>query len=66
MTGLVVGVVSAAVATLPAVIERGGRLPVSLTGLLLVGMVLISGTLATLLAARAAIRQPLLDALRSE
>ena len=34
--------------------------------LLLVGVVLISGTLATLLAARAAIRQPLLDALRSE
>ena len=45
VTGLVVGVASAAVATLPAVIERGGRMPVSLTGVLLVGMVLVSGTL---------------------
>jgi ABC-type lipoprotein release transport system permease subunit len=66
MLGLVIGAVAAAVATLPAVLERGGRLPISTTVAVLLALIVVAGTVATVLAARLAIRQPLLDALRSE
>ena len=66
IAGLAIGLTAAVVATVPALLERGGRAPVSMTGLLLLAAVLAAGTLATVLAARAATRQPLLDALRSE
>jgi putative ABC transport system permease protein len=66
VAGLVIGAAAAAVATVPALLERGGRAPISMTGVLLIAAVLAAGTLTTVLAARAATRQPLLDALRSE
>ena len=66
VTGLVIGVATAGVAILPAVLDRGGRVPVSTTALMLLGAVLVSGAMATGLAARAATRQPLIEALRSE
>jgi ABC-type lipoprotein release transport system permease subunit len=64
--GLAIGAAAASVATIPALLERGGRVPVSTTGLILVAMVLVAGTFVTVLAARLATRQPLLEALRSE
>ncbi len=64
--GLLIGAVAAAVATVPAVLERGGRLPISTTGGVLLALIVVAGTISTALAARIAIRQPLLDALRSE
>ena len=64
--GLAIGAAAASVATIPALIDRGGRVPVSTAGLILVGMVLVAGTCVTVLAARLATRQPLLEALRSE
>jgi ABC-type antimicrobial peptide transport system permease subunit len=64
--GLAIGAAAACVASLPAFVERGGRLPFSTVGLVVVGSVLIAGLLATALAARAATRRPLLSALRSE
>jgi len=64
--GLAIGVAAAMLATVPATLERGARVPVSLTGVLLAGAVLVAGTLATVVAARAAIRHPVLTALRSE
>jgi ABC-type lipoprotein release transport system permease subunit len=64
--GLVIGAAAAAVASAPAYIERGGRLPISVVGFTVVGAVLVAGLASTALAARAATRQPLLSALRSE
>jgi ABC-type antimicrobial peptide transport system permease subunit len=63
--GLATGVACAAVAVLPAVLERGGRLPaVALIPLL--GVVLVVGLLVSLLATVAALRGSTLGALRSE
>src|SRR5690606_34152750 len=45
--GLVLGTLAAGLAVVPAVIDRGGRLPVSAGGLLLVGAVFVAGGLAT-------------------
>lgn len=64
--GLGAGALSAALAIAPAVAERGGRLPLTSGGALLVFAVLVTGLLSSLVAARAATRAPLLDALRSE
>lgn len=64
--GLAIGAAAAAVATLPAVLERGGRAPISTAAGVLLIVILSAGTMATALAARVAIRQPLLEALRSE
>jgi hypothetical protein len=58
--------VSAMLAVVPAVLERGGRVPLSTGGLLLLAAVLLAGALSTILAARIATRGPLLDALRAE
>jgi putative ABC transport system permease protein len=66
VTGLIIGATAAAVATVPAVLERGGRVPVSAAALVLVSIMLVAGAIATSLAARVAIRRPLLEALRSE
>jgi putative ABC transport system permease protein len=63
--GLVVGTLCAALAIAPAVAERGGHLPLlSMAGLLLA--VGLTGLLASILAVRAALRSPLLSALRAE
>jgi putative ABC transport system permease protein len=64
--GLVAGAACAALAITPAVMERGGRLPLTSGGALLLFAVFATGLLSSLVATRAATRAPLLDALRSE
>jgi putative ABC transport system permease protein len=64
--GLAAGALCAALAIAPAVAERGGRLPLTSGGALLIFAVLLTGLLSSLVAIRAATRAPLLDALRSE
>ncbi|CAN5877223.1 FtsX-like permease family protein [soil metagenome] len=63
--GLITGTVCALLAIAPVFFERGGRLPNISLGLLLVG-VLVSGLTASLVATWAALRSPLLPALRAE
>jgi putative ABC transport system permease protein len=63
--GLAVGFVCALLAIAPVLFERGGRLPNISLGLLLLA-VLLSGASASVVATLAALRSPLLPALRSE
>ena len=63
--GLLCGTICAAVAILPAISSRGGILPFGSIGVLLV-LVFVVGLTASLLAAVAAFRAPLLQALRAE
>jgi ABC-type antimicrobial peptide transport system permease subunit len=63
--GLAIGFVCALLAIAPVLFERGGRLPNISLGLLLLA-VLVSGALASLVATLAALRSPLLPALRAE
>jgi ABC-type antimicrobial peptide transport system permease subunit len=63
--GLAVGFVCALLAIAPVFFERGGRLPNISLGLLLLA-VLLSGAIASLVATLAALRSPLLPALRAE
>jgi putative ABC transport system permease protein len=63
--GLGTGTVCALLAIAPAFLERGGRLPNISLGVLLLA-VLISGLIASLVATWAALRSPLLPALRAE
>jgi putative ABC transport system permease protein len=65
LCGLTTGSLCAFLAVAPALSARGGALPaVSLSGLLLA--VLLAGLGASILATRAALRTPLLEALRAE
>jgi len=64
--GLVVGAVSALVAIAPAALERGARLPMTAGGWLLLLAVVAAGLISSLIATRAALRMPLVGALRSE
>ena len=64
-SGLLIGAVSAALAIAPIFFARGGQLPNVSLGLLLLA-VLISGLVATVVATWAALRSPLLAALRAE
>jgi putative ABC transport system permease protein len=65
IVGLVIGAVCACIAVLPTVLRRGGTPPwFSLAVLLLA--VAAAGLLTSFLAVRAAIRTPILNALRSE
>jgi putative ABC transport system permease protein len=64
--GLGAGVVCALVAIAPAVLERGGRVPATATAALLLSAVFAAGLLSSFIATRAALRTPLLAALRSE
>jgi len=64
--GLAIGALCAGLAIAPAVAERGGRLPWTSAALVLLFAVFVAGLLSSLIAARAAIRAPLLEALRSE
>jgi hypothetical protein len=66
LIGLVLGGVSASLAVLPGVMERGGRLPMSTGGALLMAAVLAAGLASTVIAARLATRGSLLEALRAE
>ncbi|HEY0284673.1 MAG TPA: ABC transporter permease, partial [Vicinamibacterales bacterium] len=63
--GLIIGTFCALVAIAPMFLDRGGRLPVDTVALLLLG-VLGTGLLASLGATVAALRSPLLSALRAE
>jgi hypothetical protein len=63
--GVGLGFVCALLAIAPVFFERGGRLPNLSLGLLLLA-VLLSGALASLVATFAALRSPLLPALRAE
>jgi hypothetical protein len=63
--GLVVGTSCALLAIAPMFLDRGGRLPADTLALLLLG-VLGTGLLASLGATAAALRSPLLSALRTE
>jgi hypothetical protein len=64
--GLLAGAVCAALAITPAVSERGGRVPITSSGVLLLFAVLVTGLLSSVVAMRAATRTPLLTSLRSE
>jgi hypothetical protein len=64
--GLTVGALCAAVAIAPAVADRGGRLGVTAGGSWLLAAVLVAGLLSSVVATGAALRAPLLDALRAE
>jgi ABC-type lipoprotein release transport system permease subunit len=63
--GLGIGTLAAALAVLPAALERGGGVPVlGILGLL--AAVVLAGAVSTRLAVAAVARMPVLDALRSE
>ena len=63
--GLACGTVSALVAIVPALAARGGVVPVTMVGLLLVGVTAV-GLMSSLLGGVAVLRSPLVVALRSE
>ncbi len=63
--GLAIGTACALIAITPAAAEHGGRLPVTSSGWLVVA-VFAAGLLSSVIATRAALRTPLLAALRSE
>jgi ABC-type lipoprotein release transport system permease subunit len=65
VSGLLTGTVCALLAIAPVVWDRGGRLPALSLGLLLFG-VLVVGLMASIGATAAALRSPLLPALRAE
>jgi hypothetical protein len=64
--GLLAGAVCAWLAIAPAVIERGGRVPLTSGGVLLLFAVFITGLLSSIVAMSAATRAPLLASLRSD
>ena len=63
--GLVIGTVCALVAIAPAAAERGGRLPIGGSGLLLVAVV-AAALVSSIVATRAALAAPLVGALRAD
>ena len=65
LLGLATGTICALIAIAPALSQRGGHLPIWSLGLLLAAIV-VTGTAASLAATAAALRSPLLAALRSE
>jgi ABC-type antimicrobial peptide transport system permease subunit len=65
LVGLATGAVCAALATAPAVFARGGHVPVASLGILL-ALVAATGIASSSVATAAALRSPLLDALKSE
>lgn len=64
--GLGLGAVAAAIAVGPAAVARGARVPISFEGAVLLLAVLVAGLASSLLATRAALRAPLVAALRAE
>lgn len=65
LLGLGTGTICALIAIAPVLFDRGGRLPNISLGVLLIA-VLICGLAASLVATRAALRSPLLPALKAE
>jgi hypothetical protein len=64
--GLAAGALCAGLAITPAVLERGGTVPISSGGTLLLFAVFVTGLLSSIIAVRLATRSPVLEALRSE
>ena len=64
--GLAAGALCAGLAIAPAIAERGGRLPLTSGGALLLFAVFAAGLLSSVVATQAATRAPLLDSLRAE
>ena len=64
--GLTAGALCAGLAIAPAIAERGGRLPLTSSGALLLFAVFATGLLSSVVATRAALRAPLLASLRAE
>ena len=64
--GLASGALCAGLAIAPAIAERGGRLPLTSGGLLLLFAVFATGLLSSVVATRAATRAPLLESLKAE
>ena len=64
--GLAAGTLCAGLAIAPAIAERGGRLPLTSGGALLLFAVFATGLLSSVVATQAATRAPLLDSLRAE
>jgi putative ABC transport system permease protein len=64
--GLIAGAAAASLAIAPAIIERGGRFPLTSGGVLLLFSVFVTGLLSSAIAMRAVTRAPLLASLRSE
>jgi putative ABC transport system permease protein len=64
--GLAIGTCCALVAVAPAVAERGGRLPMTAGSWLVLVAVFVAGVLSSIAATAAALRAPLLSALRAE
>jgi ABC-type antimicrobial peptide transport system permease subunit len=65
LAGLLIGTACAMLAVAPAVSSRGGHLPI-LSLAVLLGAVIVTGVASSLIATSAALRSPLLPALRSE
>jgi ABC-type lipoprotein release transport system permease subunit len=65
MMGLATGAVCAALATAPAVSTRGGHVPVASLAVLL-ALVAVTGIASSAMATAAALRAPVLDALKAE
>ena len=64
--GLIAGGLCAAIAIAPAVVERGGRMPLTAAGTLLIFAVFVVGLLSSLVAVRAVMRAPVVESLKSE
>jgi ABC-type lipoprotein release transport system permease subunit len=64
--GIGTGALAAGLAIVPAIMERGGRIPLTTGGALLFGAIIAAGLLSSLVATRAATRGSLLTSLRSE
>jgi ABC-type lipoprotein release transport system permease subunit len=64
--GLLAGAICAGLAIAPAVAERGGRVPLTSSGALLLFGVFVTGLVSSIVAMNAATRAPLLSSLRSE
>jgi ABC-type antimicrobial peptide transport system permease subunit len=64
--GLLAGAICAGLAIAPAIAERGGRLPITSGGALLLFAVFVTGLLSSIVALNAATRAPRLSTLRSE
>ena len=66
MAGMATGTLAAGLAIAPAIVERGGRLPLTSGNALLFAAVIAAGLLSSLAAVRVATRGSLLSSLRSE
>jgi putative ABC transport system permease protein len=64
--GLAIGTCCALIAVAPAVAGRGGRLPMTAGSWLVLAAVFVTGLLSSIAATAAALRAPLLSALRTE